>query len=167
MFTILSSRKIPAFQRPIDYIVVHCTATSMLTNVSSLVNYWRECLGWKSPGYHFVINHKGELIQLAEEVQMVNGVRGFNKTSIHIAYVGGRGVDGSYYDTRTDSQRDAMVSLISSLLMTYPNAEVLGHRDLSPDLDGDGIVEEHEWIKECPLFDAQFEYAKIVEHAKR
>jgi N-acetyl-anhydromuramyl-L-alanine amidase AmpD len=35
----------------------------------------------------------------------------------------------------------------------YPMAQILGHRDLSPDIDGDGVVEEHEWLKDCPCFD--------------
>lgn len=30
---------------------------------------------------------------------------------------------------------------------------IVGHRDLSPDLDGDGTVEPQEWIKGCPGFD--------------
>jgi hypothetical protein len=28
-----------------------------------------------------------------------------------------------------------------------------GHRDWSPDLDHDGKVEPHEWLKMCPCFD--------------
>lgn len=30
---------------------------------------------------------------------------------------------------------------------------IVGHRDLSPDLDGDGVIERHEWLKTCPGFD--------------
>lgn len=30
---------------------------------------------------------------------------------------------------------------------------ICGHRDLSPDRDGDGIVEPFEWLKTCPGFD--------------
>lgn len=30
---------------------------------------------------------------------------------------------------------------------------IVGHRDLSPDKDGDGVVERHEWLKRCPNFD--------------
>lgn len=29
---------------------------------------------------------------------------------------------------------------------------VCGHRDLSPDIDGDGVVEPHEFLKTCPGF---------------
>jgi len=34
------------------------------------------------------------------------------------------------------------------------NAIVCGHRDMSPDSDGDGIIEQHEWFKQCPCFNA-------------
>jgi N-acetylmuramoyl-L-alanine amidase len=39
---------------------------------------------------------------------------------------------------------------------------VVGHRDLSPDLDKDGLVEPHEWMKQCPCFDAVPEYAHLL-----
>ncbi len=37
---------------------------------------------------------------------------------------------------------------------------VCGHRDLSPDLDGDGEIEPEEWIKACPCFEASKEWDK-------
>jgi N-acetylmuramoyl-L-alanine amidase len=43
----------------------------------------------------------------------------------------------------------------------YPKAVILGHRDTSPDLNGNGIVEPCEWLKECPSFDAAKEYARL------
>ncbi len=30
---------------------------------------------------------------------------------------------------------------------------VCGHRDLSPDLNGDGAISQNEWCKTCPGFD--------------
>jgi hypothetical protein len=41
----------------------------------------------------------------------------------------------------------------------FPDAEILGHRDLSKDLDGDGIIQPDEWTKICPRFDAADEYS--------
>ena len=32
-----------------------------------------------------------------------------------------------------------------------------GHRDLSPDLNGNGEIEPEEWVKACPCFDAEEE----------
>lgn len=43
----------------------------------------------------------------------------------------------------------------------FPNAEILGHRDLSDDLDGDGIIQPDEWIKNCPRFDAKKEFSYL------
>jgi hypothetical protein len=40
--------------------------------------------------------------------------------------------------------------------------KIIGHRDLSPDLDGDGIVEPNEFIKQCPCFDAKVEYKDVA-----
>ena len=47
------------------------------------------------------------------------------------------------------------------LLRDYPGSRLCGHRDLSPDLNGNGEIEPEEWIKECPCFDA----AAIVREA--
>ncbi|MDA5624327.1 N-acetylmuramoyl-L-alanine amidase, partial [Pasteurella multocida] len=30
---------------------------------------------------------------------------------------------------------------------------ICGHRDLSPDLNGDGTITPNEWLKDCPCFD--------------
>jgi N-acetylmuramoyl-L-alanine amidase len=40
------------------------------------------------------------------------------------------------------------------LLRDYPESRIVGHRDLSPDLNHNGEIEPEEWIKECPCFDA-------------
>lgn len=43
------------------------------------------------------------------------------------------------------------------LKMDYPEAKVVGHRDLSPDVNGNGEVEPMEWTKECPCFKVEKE----------
>jgi N-acetyl-anhydromuramyl-L-alanine amidase AmpD len=79
-------------------------------------------------------------------------VRGHNLESIGVCYEGGLDKEGKPADTRTDAQKMALASLVSELLLRFPAARVVGHRDLSPDLDGDGTVEPHEWLKQCPCF---------------
>ena len=52
---------------------------------------------------------------------------------------------------------------IKEICGKFKIVEVLGHRDTSPDLDGDGIVEPEEWTKMCPCFDVRAEYPFIPE----
>ena len=40
----------------------------------------------------------------------------------------------------------------------YPGCRVCGHRDLSPDLNGNGEIEPEEWIKACPCFEVKAEW---------
>ena len=79
--------------------------------------------------------------------------RGYNAHSIGVAYEGGLDVNGRPADTRTPKQKRAMKTLVRVLKMEYGEMRVVGHRDLSPDLDGDGVIEPEEWTKMCPCFD--------------
>ena len=73
------------------------------------------------------------------------------------------GLDALGYpcDTRTRAQRQSMRTLLERLHREYPAAIIMGHRDLSPDTDGDGRVEPEEWLKFCPCFDALWDYADL------
>jgi N-acetylmuramoyl-L-alanine amidase len=167
MYEIIQSRRIPAKIRKIKNIVIHCTATAPNTSFAHIVHYWRDVLGWSKAGYHYAITAKGDILQLAQEHEIVNGVKGHNLESIHVAYVGGRVMEGIYVDSRTPQQKEKLILLLRSLLVTYPNANILGHRDLSPDINGNGIIEQSEWIKECPLFNAGVEYKDLKQHESR
>tara|TARA_Y100001963_G_scaffold152551_1_gene237608 strand:- start:358 stop:1254 length:897 start_codon:yes stop_codon:yes gene_type:complete len=135
--------------RRIDYIVLHCTAGSQNQSIASIKSFWKNTLGWKNPGYHFIIKANGEIVQLAPLSQIVNGVKGKNANSIHISYTGGQhGIDN-----RTCEQKEAQEKKVRELKCQFPNAKVVGHRDLSPDLNGDGIIQSNEWTKLCPSFD--------------
>ena len=48
-----------------------------------------------------------------------------------------------------------MFNKLVALSEKYPDATILGHRDLSPDKDGDGVIETSEWVKHCPSFDVK------------
>ena len=86
---------------------------------------------------------------------------GQNSRSIGICYVGGLDANGKGADTRTPEQKEALIWLLSRLACMFPDATIKGHRDYSPDLNGDGIIEPWEYIKECPCFDAAIEYSNI------
>ena len=110
--------------REIKYIVLHCTATPKNTTVQSIMNHWSNVLGWKSPGYHYIITPNGTDVQLADISKQTNGVKGHNKNSIHISYIGGQ-----FGDDRTEDQKRTMAELVRKFKVIYPKAKILGHCD--------------------------------------
>jgi N-acetylmuramoyl-L-alanine amidase len=129
--------------RDIKYIVVHCTATPPDTKIESIQNYWKERLGWKNPGYHYIIKRNGDIIRMQPENLIANGVAGNNRYAIHISYVGGVDKDNKPVDNRTDAQKHALFNKLVSLSEKYPNAIIKGHRDFP------GVT------KACPAFDVR------------
>ncbi len=139
--------------RTIKYLVVHCTATPVTATIESIRHYWKDVLKWKNPGYHYIIERDGQIVQLNQEENISNGVAGHNRYSIHISYIGGVDENGKPLDNRTADQEKAMYEKLKELAAKYPDAEILGHRDFSPDKNGNGMIESFEWIKGCPCFD--------------
>jgi N-acetyl-anhydromuramyl-L-alanine amidase AmpD len=118
--------------------------------------------GFRKIGYHYFIRLDGT-VETGRPLEEVGAhVEGHNANSIGICYAGGLAVDGkTAKDTRTPAQKQAMEILVRDLARRFPNARICGHRDFSPDRDGDGVVERHEWMKECPCFDVH-DWARSV-----
>jgi N-acetylmuramoyl-L-alanine amidase len=127
--------------RTIDYIVLHCTATPQTATVESIKRYWREVMKWRRVGYHFLIEPSGKINHLLDIEEVTNGVKGYNKSSIHISYIGGVDSKGKAFDNRTVPQKIAQIELIKELKEQFPKAKILGHRDF-PNVQ-----------KDCPSFD--------------
>ncbi|KFF11226.1 N-acetylmuramoyl-L-alanine amidase [Flavobacterium hydatis] len=135
--------------RQIKYLAVHCTATSQNTSISSIQNYWKNQLGWRMPGYHFIIKPDGEVVSLLPIEQVSNGVQGFNHESINISYVGGIDEKVVPKDNRTLAQKASLLKLLTELKQKFPKAIIQGHRDF-PNVK-----------KACPSFDAKKEYQHV------
>lgn len=146
--------------RKIERIFIHCTAGRHTQTIEDLKAEFRD-KGWKNPGYHYVVSPNGEVTNLLPEEEVSNGVQGYNSTSINVAYIGGVDDKGKAIDNRTKEQKDSLLSLLKGLSEKYPSAEIMGHRDISPDKNGNGIVDPWERIKECPCFDAKSEYKNV------
>ncbi len=146
--------------RKIERIFVHCTAGSQKQTVDDLRAEFK-AKKWRNPGYHYVVHADGKVSQLLGEQFVSNGVKGYNSTSINVAYIGGIDSRGKAVDNRTDEQKASLVKLLKELKGRYPKAEIMGHRDISADTNGNGIVDPWERIKECPCFDAINEYKNI------
>jgi N-acetylmuramoyl-L-alanine amidase len=142
--------------RKIEIICIHCTATSPSATIQAILNNWRK-MGWTSNGYHWLIDRHGIATRLQDDELVSNGVKGHNSRSIHLSYIGGM-AKGKPTDTRTSEQKETLKMLVEEYLLKYPQAKVLGHRDLSPDLNNDGIIEPKEWVKSCPCFEVSKEF---------
>jgi hypothetical protein len=157
--------------KKIDSIVIHCSATKAGLDIGKKeITQMHLQRGFSTIGYNFVVRLDGT-VEVGRSLQIdgahcnskgFSGVS-YNKHSIGICYVGGTDENGKPADTRTPAQKKALEKLIRKLCSEYRIVEVLGHRDTSPDLDNDGIVEPNEWTKMCPCFDVRSEYPFIPE----
>ena len=146
--------------RKIKRIFVHCTAGSQRQSIDDLkTEFVRK--GWKYPGYHYVVDINGGIHQLLAIEQVSNGVQGYNSSAINVAYMGGIDSHDKPIDNRTPAQKDALTLLLHRLKQQFPDVQILGHRDISPDKNHNGIVDPWERIKECPCFDAIPEYRDV------
>lgn len=160
-FSKLYKGQLTASRRVINEIVVHCTATPEGRDYTVAdIKRWHTTpvskggRGWSDIGYHYVIYRDGT-IHGGRPVDIAGAhASGHNSHSIGVVYVGGMDAQNkNAKDTRTDEQRRGMKALLTRLCKMYPKANVLGHRELSPDKNGDGIISEWEWMKACPSFE--------------
>ncbi len=115
--------------------------------------------GWNGIGYHAVIRRDGT-VEFGRHFDDAGAhVKGHNFQSVGVCIVGGVDDNGTPQNNFALEQFRSLRHVLDMLQDAWPDAEVLGHRDLSPDIDGDGVIEEHEWLKQCPCFDARQWYA--------
>ena len=130
--------------RHIDLVVVHCTATKPSQNINiDDVRQWHVDKGWSDVGYHYVIDRQGALQHGRPEASKGAHAKGYNALSIGVCLVGGVDEQGVPDANFTKAQYDTLKFLLNNLTVKYPDARVLGHRDLP------GVH------KQCPCFDVQ------------
>ncbi len=136
--------------RRIDYIVVHSSASPEgREDTVEDVRRWHAARRFKDIGYHFIIELDGICFDGRPLSQAGAHVRGHNPNTIGICYIGGTDntPEKKPKDTRTEAQKRTLRKLISDLKQMFPNATVLGHRDLA--------------ATACPSFDAKSEYKDL------
>ena len=79
---------------------------------------------------------------------MTNHFSSANAHSIGICYEGGLDIRGRPADTRTPEQKDTLQKLLMRLKEDYPEARVVGHRELP------GVK------KDCPCYDVSSNVSK-------
>ena len=141
--------------RQIKRIFVHCTAGPQTQTVQEIQKYWKTHNKWKDPGYHYIIKPDGEIIPLQPEDKPSNGVAGYNSTSINVCYIGGVDKQGRAIDNRTDAQKQALSTILKDLHSRYPDAEIMGHRDIWGS-------DSRKWKKMCPCFNVKDELEQLL-----
>lgn len=143
--------------RKIDTIIVHCSATKAWQDFTARdIDSWHRKRGFDGIGYHYVIRLNGK-IEKGRNVEYPGAhCPDWNTRSIGICYIGGLDANGKPADTRTKAQKRILYQLIKELERDYPGINlVIGHRDTSPDLNRNGVIEPCEFVKACPCFDVK------------
>jgi N-acetylmuramoyl-L-alanine amidase len=164
--------------RAITRIVIHCSATPSGQRIAKpglsaavVIDGWHKARGFaRHPsaakafnpqlpciGYHYVIDLSGEVVTGRGEDEVGAHVAGHNADSLGICLVGGAEREARY----TAAQWASLAKLVQRLRAkhnaaledAFKTVDVLGHRDLSPDLNKDGKISSIDWLKTCPGFD--------------
>ena len=142
---ILTSSQYQNYRR-IDWIVIHCSATR--THRRYTVDDCRRDhrnRGFADIGYHYYIACDG-VVHAGRPLHTEGAhAHGYNRFSIGVCYEGGLDELGRPADTRTPAQKHTLRLLLCRLREDYPQARIVGHRDLP------GVK------KACPCFDVSAE----------
>jgi N-acetylmuramoyl-L-alanine amidase len=163
-------------KRKVNKIIIHCAATPNLKSIkASAIDAMHVMRGFKrhrdaiskfnpslkSIGYHYVIEIDGN-IAFGRDLEEVGAhVQGSNANSIGICLIG----TDKFTDAQWASLKQLLITLASKLygkpttniknalaIFNIMRIEIKGHRDCSPDLNGDGQITRNEWLKICPGF---------------
>ena len=133
----------------VKYLIVHCSATTEGKDFRAKdIDKWHKQQGWSCIGYHYVIDLDGTTEKGRDESKAGAHCLGHNGESLGICYIGGLAKDGKTpKDTRTETQKAALIKLLKELKAKYPKAKIVGHNQFAK--------------KACPCFDAESEYKNL------
>lgn len=163
-------------KRKLNAIVIHCAATpNGKAFTAADIDRMHKARGFKrgsqsvrsfNPelkhiGYHYVIEIDGNVASGRHVEEIGAHVQGSNAKSIGICLIG----TDKFTRAQWESLRNTVIATagmikntaimeVDSALSAYKDMgiSVKGHRDFSPDLNGDGQITRNEWIKICPGF---------------
>ena len=124
--------------RPINEIIVHCTATRpewmagrpLAEKVAEIRRWHVSDRGWKDIGYHYLIDRDGKVAEGRPLAQIGAHVAGRNTGTIGIALFGGHGSaeTDAFAANFTPAQDQALRGLIAKLMKAHPTiVRVSGH----------------------------------------
>jgi N-acetyl-anhydromuramyl-L-alanine amidase AmpD len=137
------------------YIVIHCSATPPGRDIGVAdIDAIHRARGWNGCGYHLVIRRTGKVEAGRHLYEVGAHTTGYNYKSVGVCMVGGLSKDVKKTENNfTSEQWKSLKKTVDFLCLMFPKAKVVGHRDLSPDTNNDGVIQQWEWLKTCPAFD--------------
>lgn len=120
--------------KKVKYIVVHYSATYEDQDITAAdIDRMHKTRGFDRIGYHYFIRRDGTLEVGRKENETGAHAKGYNSQAIGVCWAGGlnraTGVNKGV-DNRTPAQTATLIRIIKDLLVRYPGATVIGHRDL-------------------------------------
>lgn len=135
--------------RPVEEIIVHCTATrpdwwqgkTTAEKVAEVKLWHTRDRKWKDIGYHYLIDRDGTVAKGRPVEQVGAHCRGHNTGTIGVALFGGHGSSerDKFSDHFTVEQNKALRELLADLSDTYGIKKITGHNQYA--------------AKACPGFD--------------
>lgn len=110
-----------------ELIVIHHTASKTDLTVQEIHQlHLNQGENWKGIGYHYYINKKGIIYRGRPEKYSGSHALDYNSVSIGIC------LSGNFEEEDPNiNQITSLIELLHYLRIKYPNAEILGHRDLN------------------------------------
>ncbi len=115
------------------FIVIHCSQTRPSMDIGAKeIDRWHRERGWLKIGYHKVIRRNGDIENGRGIDEIAAHCREYNHNSIGICLVGGCAEDNvkKEEDNYTGEQFESLKQLLTELVKNYPEAKIVGHRDL-------------------------------------
>jgi N-acetylmuramoyl-L-alanine amidase len=129
------------------YLVIHCTATKEGVNIKpEQIKEWhmgKNGRGWSRVGYSDLITLDGALHNMhfaegtnpnddyIEYSEMTWGVKGINRYSKHVCYVGGLDKNKDPKNTMTNEQKETLEIYVRHEILRHPDLLIAGHNQFS------------------------------------
>lgn len=114
-----------------NLIVVHSSATPPTMDIGvDKITEWHKARGFSTIGYHVVIRRHGE-IEYGRPFDVRGAhVKGYNSYSIGVCVIGGVDSNMEAELNFTEEQFKSLERVLTALQGLFPDAEVVGHRDI-------------------------------------
>jgi len=108
----------------IKYIIIHHSAGN--GNINEIDSLHRKINGWKTIGYHYIIEKDGTIYETIPLQIVTNQVFSFNKESIGVCLIGNFEIEKP-----TIRQYFALIKILIILKYQFPKSKIMRHGELN------------------------------------